>query len=148
MNTEICTGSGDSNEKTATFSPCGNIDIDALPATQNLMGYTGYLATIDGGIVRNGKVKQQRRARRGMRVDIGKSSKMVHDLVIRAYFGHPMVKGYRVKHRSRDRTDNRPDNLLWAGSPRPQLPTTPLEIERECERIELERLELIELMQT
>lgn len=74
---------------------------------------------------------------------------MVHDLVARAFYGIP-PQGYRVKHLNEDLSDNRAENLAWAGSPvadARQKPTTPPEIERELERIERERYELIELMQ-
>ena len=116
-------------------------------------GFPGYEATEEGQIVkvRTGKIKRQRRATTGaVQVDIGKSTRMVHDLVARAFYGHPLVRGYRVRHWNGDAADNTVDNLLWRGYPiyEDQLPTTPLEIEREYERIELERLELIELMQT
>ena len=139
---------------------CDNIEADLPPHAQNrfdIPGYPGYQATNDGEIIklRNGRPKRQRKTKTGaMRVDIGKSSRMVHDLVARAFHGHPLVPGYRVIHASGDPSDNRESNLLWSGSPRPdraeaptQSPTTPLEIERELERIETERLELIDLMQ-
>ena len=75
---------------------------------------------------------------------------MVHDLVARAYHGRPPARGYRVKHLDGDLSNNRPGNLVWSGQPQSgtQRPTISKDLEQEYERLRLERLELIELMQT
>lgn len=85
-----------------------------------------------------------------MQVNIGKTSAMVHNLVARAFYGRPIHRGYRVRHRNGDTTDNSKFNLLWAG----RLPfiaqSSPLapELLAEYERAVFERQSLIELMQT
>lgn len=68
---------------------------------------------------RHGRVIRQRQAKNGaMQVHIGKATVMVHDLILRAWTGHPLVKGYRPKHRNGNRSDNRLFNLVWSGKPR------------------------------
>lgn len=119
----------------------------------NIPECPGFEASDDGNIYKAGsdKPKKQRPAANGaMQVHIGSTTRMVHDLVARTFHGTP-PQGFRVKHLNEDLSDNRADNLAWAGSPTAnarQKPTTPPEIERELERIERERYELIELMQT
>lgn len=122
----------------------------------SIPGCTGFVASEDGQIknVRTGRLLKQRPANAGngaMQVDIGRSTRLVHDLVARAFYGTPPVRGYRVKHVTG--SDNHKDNLMWAGSPRvelpppeDQLPTTSKEFEKEYERVRLERLALVELM--
>lgn len=118
--------------------------------------FPGYQASSNGDIVkiRNGKAKKQRQAMNGaLQVDIGKTTRMVHDLVARAFYG-PAPAGYRVKHRNGDPFDNRPGNLMWSGAPEVeipdvyQLPKIPEEITREIARRDLERHELTILMRT
>lgn len=141
--------------KNRTLLRCDNIKDGWTEPAQNMFdipGYPGYAATTDGDIIklRSGRAKRQRKNRHGaMRVDIGKATRMVHDLVARAFYGHPLVRGYRVIHANGDPSDNRASNLIWSGAPllEDQSATTSLEIEREVERIRMERLELIELMQ-
>lgn len=129
--------------------PCLKTDDGA-----DIPGYTGYRATKNGEIVdtRTGRVKQQRPAGNGaMQVHIGKSTRMVHDLVARAFHGRPPGRGYRVKHRDGDLSNNKADNLVWGGTLRQpdgtQEPTISLELEREYEQAHAEHLALIELMQ-
>jgi len=43
---------------------------------------------------------------------------MVHTLVLKAWTGQPLTRGYYPKHRNGDRSDNRPENLVWAGRPK------------------------------
>lgn len=91
------------------------------PKWADIPGYAGYQASDDGKIVdtRSGKLKRQRPAGNGsLQVHIGKSTRMVHDLVARAHYGRPSCRGYRVKHWNGDRGDNQVDNLLWSGKPR------------------------------
>ncbi|OMC55406.1 hypothetical protein A5747_13515 [Mycobacterium sp. IS-836] len=113
-------------------------------------GYAGYRATPDGRIwdERRRRFKKLRRAANGsLQVDIGKSTCMVHDLVARAYYGHPMCRGYRVKFRAGK--DPHKDNLVWSGRPViAQGPTLPRDVEQEYERVRRERESLTELMQT
>ena len=114
-------------------------------------GCDGFEASTDGQIYKAGSntPKKQRPAGNGaLQVDIAGVTRMVHDLVARAVHGVP-PPGYRAKHRNGDLSDNRASNLAWSGSAIAvtQSPTTPLEIEREYQRIENERLALIELMQ-
>ena len=112
----------------------------------------GFEASSGGDIRKShdGKIKKQRRASNGsMLVDIGKSTRLVHDLVARAFHGGP-PRGYRVKHANGDLSDNREENLSWFGAPAPQWDqpqTIPLDVEREYERLRLERLDTISLMQ-
>jgi hypothetical protein len=122
-----------------------------VPVQQDIPGCQGYQATNEGGIfdVRRGKLKSLRPAGNGaLKVDIGKSTRMVHDLVARAFHGRPPARGYRVKHLNDDLSDNRPENLVWAGTPKSgtQAPTISRELEREYERERIDRLALIELM--
>lgn len=116
-------------------------------------GCIGFEASDDGQIFKIGsdKPKKQRSAGNGaLQVDIGGVTRMVHDLVARAFHGDAPA-GYRAKHRNFDITDNRAANLYWDGAPvrkpEDQSPTTSLDIEREYQRIENERLALIDLMQ-
>lgn len=75
---------------------------------------------------------------------------MVHDLVARAFYGHPLVRGFRVKHLNGDPSDNRPENLVWAGRPvsGTQQPTFSQEFEQQYMKAQADRLALVELMQT
>lgn len=113
-------------------------------------GYTGFLASTDGQIKRAGasKVKSQRRAANGAwLVEIGRSSRMVHDLIARAFYGHPTCKGYRVRHLNGDLSDNCLENLVWTGAPKySQGGDVNMQLEREYNRLRLERLSLVELM--
>jgi hypothetical protein len=118
-----------------------------------VLGFDGYGATLDGRIVdlRKRRPISQRRARNGsMQVHIGRSTQMVHNLVARAFYGHSVGSGFRVKHLNSDLSDNRADNLVWTGRHRaagaPQ-PVVSLSVEREYERVCDERSELAELMQ-
>lgn len=87
-----------------------------------------------------------------MQVDIGKTTRMVHDLIARTFFGI-CPPGYRIKHRNGDPSNNRKDNLAWAGSPKAADPSSqprvlPSALEDEYDRVRCERLALVELMQT
>lgn len=119
---------------------------------RDIPGYAGYRASAEGQIldVAKRRLKKQRRAGNGaLRVDIGKSTCMVHDLVARAHHGHPTTRGYRVKHLDGDLSNNHKGNLAWSGRPlTKQPPPLPYELERELERVQRERECLIELMQT
>lgn len=79
--------------------------------------FTGHEASDLGDIRdKHGRLIKQRPAANGaMQVHIGKATAMVHSLVLRAHTGHPLVSGYRPKHRNGDRGDNRLENLVWAG---------------------------------
>jgi hypothetical protein len=74
----------------------------------------------DKGEIRNGrgKILRQRDSRRGKRVNLGRATAMVHTLVLKAWTGQPLTRGYYPKHRNGDRSDNRPENLVWAGRPK------------------------------
>lgn len=117
-------------------------------------GLTGYGASAEGDVLnlRTGRPVAQRRARNGaLQVNIGKSTRMVHDLVARAHYGHPLCPGYRVKHRNGDFSDNQVENLVWGGRPRSlpgQSATLGRGVESEYLRIRQERLDLTELMQS
>ncbi|MBO0676855.1 HNH endonuclease [Mycolicibacterium sp. S2-37] len=118
----------------------------------DIPGRAGFQASDQGEIARNGQVKRQRQAKNGaMQVDIGDKTCMVHLLVAAAFYGQSMGRGFWVRHRNGDRSDNRPENLIWAGRltslPPPTL-TAPVELEQEYERVKAERLALIELMQS
>lgn len=118
----------------------------------DIPGYAGYRASEDGEILdaRKGRPKKQRSAGNGaMQVDLGKATCMVHDLVARAHYGHPICRGFRIKHRDGDRSHNHKDNLVWSGQPRTkQPPRFDYEFEREYDRVKRERESLLELMQT
>lgn len=127
----------------------------------NIPGYAGYGASSEGHIInlRTGRILAQRRAGNGsMQINIGKSTAMVHDLVARAYYGHPRCRGYHVKNANGDRSDNRPDNLVWTGRPpRRKLPSIPMptqapilgrDLQIEYARAVREREYLIDLMQS
>lgn len=119
----------------------------------DIPGCPGYRGSEFGEIldVKKNRLKKQRRAGNGaMQVDIGKSTRMVHDLIARAFYGRPPARGYRVKHLNDDLGDNRPENLVWAGAPVPELQprTLPRDLEDEYDQVRLERLALVELMQT
>jgi len=122
----------------------------------DIPGCPGYRASNLGRIlkVKTGRILSQRRARNGaMRVEIGDSTRTVHDLVARAFHGRPVwLAGYRVKHRNGDLTDNRADNLIWSGVVIDQLPTISDDLANEYDRLErariLEQATLIDLMQT
>jgi hypothetical protein len=126
-----------------------------LPRWSPIPGFDGYKASFLGEIMdaRNGRIKRQREAGNGtMQVDIGKSTRMVHDLVARAYHGHPIRSAYRVIHRNGDGTDNQLENLLWAGKPRKRVfskrePVLSLGLDAEYQRRRQERADLLELMQ-
>lgn len=123
-----------------------------MPVWQDIPGCTGYQASDDAEIrdARTGRIKKQRKAGNGsLQVDIGKSTRMVHDLVARAFHGRPAGPGYRPKHRNGKLSDNRPDNLVWSGRSKrgTQAPTISPEMEEVYERQRIERLSLIELMQ-
>jgi hypothetical protein len=73
------------------------------------------------GMIRNkhGKIMRLRNAKNGgVQVDIKHSTWMVHDLMLRAWTGRPLVKGYRPRHLNGDKSDNSLWNLVWAGRPR------------------------------
>lgn len=115
-------------------------------------GCEGFEASDDGNIYKVGsdKPKKRRSSATGqLQVDIGGTTRMVHDLVARAFHGDAPA-GYRAKPENGDWGDTRASNLIWTGSPalKPQPETIPLEIEREYERLMLERQELIELMES
>lgn len=118
----------------------------------DIPGCPGYQGSELGEIldVKKDRLKKQRRAGNGaMQVDIGKSTRMVHDLIARAFYGRP-PRGYRVKHRNGNLSDNRPDNLFWTGFPVPskQAPAIPSGLEVEYDRVRSERMAMVELMQT
>lgn len=124
-----------------------------MPDWLDIPGCLGYQASDDGEIldVRKNRLKKQRPAGNGaMQVHIGKSTRMVHDLVARAFYGRPLTRGYRVEHRNGDLSDNRPENLVWAGFIvlNAQPPVLPLDVEQEYDRVRAERLALVELMQS
>lgn len=126
---------------------------------EEIPGFAGYGASSDAQIfnLRTGRTLAQRRAGNGaMQVHIGKSTVMVHYLVARAVYGRPPCRGYRVRHRNGDLSDNRAENLLWGGKPHVpaivepprQDPSMSTELELEYARVLDERHSLIELMQT
>lgn len=125
-----------------------------MPTLGDIPGLAGYQASDDGEIfdARKGRVKPQRPTSNGaLKVDIGKSTFMVHDLVARTFHGRPASRGYRVRHLNNDLADNRADNLVWFRTTGPttedQEPTYSLAVEREYDRLQRERLELVDLMQ-
>lgn len=82
-------------------------------------GFAGYRAS-DAGQIKNkhDRLMRQRLAKNGAyRVDLGKATVMVHQLVLRAFTGHPTTKGFYPKHLNGDLSDNRLENLVWAGRP-------------------------------
>lgn len=80
-------------------------------------GFTGFRASTDGQIKNaRGKILTPRPHGSGLRVDLGKASAMVHNLVLRAFTGRPLSGRYRPKHLNGDLTDNRLDNLVWSGT--------------------------------
>lgn len=121
----------------------------------DIPGLPGFQASLDGEIFdQEGlRLRRQRPAGNGaMQVHVGKTTRMVHDLVARAFHGCPVTGGYRVKHLNGDPSDNREENLVWtnrANPPTPpQPPTTSLQFEQEYDRVRRERLALVELMQS
>lgn len=117
----------------------------------DIPGCPGYQGSEFGEIlhVKKNRLKKLRPAGNGaLKVDIGKSTHMVHDLIARAFYGRP-PRGYRVKHRNGNLSDNRPGNLVWAGFPVPeqQARSLPRNLETEYDRVRNERLALVELMQ-
>lgn len=118
----------------------------------DIPGCRGFQANSAAEIlnIRKNRIVRQRPAASGaIQVHIGKSTRMVHDLVARAFYGHPLARGYRVKHLNGILSDNRPDNLVWSGSPvlNSQPPVLPHELEQEYDQARDERLALIDLMQ-
>lgn len=138
---------------------CGNVvggEVHPIPGEYaSIPGCDGFGASPDGEIInlRKNRVISQRRAGNGaMQVQIGKSTRMVHDLVARAYYGHPLCRGYRPKHRNGDPGDNSKDNLLWSGRPkgRPrghQKATLPARVEATYLQSIWEQHSLASLMQ-
>lgn len=126
---------------------------EAYPKWADIPGYAGYRASVDGEIINasNGRIKRQRPAYNGsLQVHLGKSTRMVHDLVARAHYGRPPCRGYSVKHRNGDLSDNQIENLMWSGRSRgrQQRPRLAVAVQDEYNRILEERNSLIELMQT
>lgn len=121
---------------------------------RDVPGLPGIKASDDCQILNSVKerIKTQRPGSNGaMQVVVNGITYMVHDLVARAFYGRPPCKGYRVKHLNKNRGDNRPANLVWSGSPPPdygQSPSFTEEFEQEYDRIRLERLSIVDLMQS
>lgn len=119
---------------------------------ESIPGCEGFEASDDGNIYKVGsdRPKKRRSSSTGqLQVDIGGTTRMVHDLVARAFHGDAPA-GYRAKPINGDWSDTRAANLVWSGSPalKSQSETIPLEIEREYERMMRERQELIDLMES
>lgn len=85
-----------------------------------LSGFPGFSVSQAGDIVnRKGKLLRQRRdagKNAGMRVWIRGRLRNVDRLVLSTFTGHPPCEGYFVRHLNGDRSDNRLENLVWAGS--------------------------------
>ena len=101
--------------------PCDNIRVHAVESCQNwawLSFYPGYKVSDRGDVMnpRGKLLRQQCDGNNALKVNIGKSTASVHKLVLRAFTGHPVTAGYWVKHLNGDRSDNRLENLVWAGS--------------------------------
>lgn len=80
--------------------------------------FTGFLASDDGQICNSrGKLLRQRDSKKGKRVNLGKATAMVHTLVLKAWTGRPLTKGYYPKHLNGDKSNNSRENLVWAGRP-------------------------------
>lgn len=99
---------------------CDNISSEAVEATQkwvSLRAFPGYEASITGDIrkIRTGKLLKQSFAKGGLKVNIGKTTARVHDLVLTAWTGHPLTAGYRPQHLDGDKSCNHLVNLVWAG---------------------------------
>lgn len=115
----------------------------------------GYQATRAGEILNpKGKTLRQwsESADGALRVRACGKNRMVGFLVLSAFSGHPPSKDYRVKYLNDDCTDNRIENLVWARRKTavtpPQPRALPSALEDEYDRLRLERLALVELMQT
>ncbi len=125
-----------------------------MPQWLDVPGYPHLQASDEGEIfdTNKGRIKKQQTAGNGARqIKVGNTIRMVHDLVARAFHGHPTVRGYRVKQLNGDRADNRPENLVWAGAPVYDIPTPSdydIQLEHEYEKIRTETMSLIELMQS
>lgn len=80
----------------------------------DIPGFPGYQAS-DLGEIRNrhGRVLKDRRAINGARrINVGKFTRMVHALVASAFLGSK-PDGFFVKHRNRNKQDNRLSNLYY-----------------------------------
>jgi hypothetical protein len=113
--TEICSQYQPSdNMNNEVGSPYPNYDLAPIP------GFVGYFGSSDGHIVdnRTGTTLTEWDDRGRRRVRIGKATEMVHNLIIRAFTGRPPCKGYFVRWRNGDKSDNSRENLIWAGKPR------------------------------
>lgn len=121
--------------------------------TADLLGCPGYKATDDGEILNSrGKVLRQwrRHADGAFRVRVCGRDRMVTYLILSAFTGRPLIKGYRPVNLDKDRANNRLENLAWAGRRRDKRPTLTISaaLDREYYRVVAQRQELAELMQT
>lgn len=122
--------------------------------TLPIPGCPGYTADIEAGAILNRKGKVLRPWRESkdgaLRVRVAGRNRMVHYLVLSALSGIP-PKGYRARHRNGNLADNSGANLYWMApktKATTQQPTLTRDVELEYDRIRLERLTLVELMQT
>lgn len=82
----------------------------------DIPGLGGYRGSREGEIQnRRGRIMRQRDTENGAKkIDIGKATFMVHDLIAKAFHGRPPGNDYRVIHLNEDLSDNRADNLAYA----------------------------------
>lgn len=121
--------------------------------TADLLGCPGYKATDNGEILnsRGTVLRQWRESVDGaFRVRVCGRNRMVSYLILSAFTGAPLDKGYRPANLNKDRADNRLENLVWTSRRRVKRQTLVLsaELDREYYRVVAERQELAELMQT
>ena len=86
----------------------------------DIPGFFGYQVSTLGHVknVRDKLVRQRLASNGSLQVNLGKATQLVHNLVLRAFTGHPTTRGFYARHLNGDISDNRLENLVWAGRPR------------------------------
>ena len=79
---------------------------------KDIPGFTGFQVSDQGNVRRGDKVLRQHVAAKGggRYVNLGKTTRLVHKLVLLAFVGH---RAGRITHRNGNRSDNRLANLFY-----------------------------------
>jgi hypothetical protein len=64
---------------------------------------------------RRKKLRQHLASNGARYVHIAGTTLLVHHLILTAFTGHPLTRGYRAVQVNGDKSDNRLDNLAWSG---------------------------------